>query len=151
LPEDEATETLTVRELTLKHSTDPRCYGCHARIDGYGFALEGYDAIGRQRTRDLADRPIDTDAKVFDGTVVDGADGLRNYLLTTKREVLLQQFCRKLLGYALGRGVLLSDKPLVAEMQAQLRKNDYRFSAAVETIVRSKQFREIRGKDMIDP
>ena len=43
LPEDEATEKLTVRELTLKHSTDPRCYVCHARIDGYGFALEGYD------------------------------------------------------------------------------------------------------------
>ena len=61
---------------------------------------------------------------------------------------MLNQFCRKLLGYALGRGVMLSDKPLLAEMQTQLRKNDYRFTAALETIVRSKQFREIRGKEM---
>lgn len=147
LPEDEATEKLTVRELTQKHSTDPRCYTCHARIDGYGYALEAYDAIGRTRNRDLGDRPIDTRAKVFDGTIIDGADGLRQYLLTTKRDVVLQQFCRKLLGYSLGRSVMLSDKPLIAEMQTQLAKHDYHFSAALETIVQSKQFREIRGKE----
>ena len=148
LPEDEATETLTVRQLTEKHTSDPRCAGCHARMDGYGFALEGYDTIGRARTRDLADRPIDTHAKLFDGTQVEGADGLRDYLLTKKRDVVLRQFCRKLLGYSLGRGVILSDKPLLTEMQRQLSAHDYRFSVAVETIVRSKQFREIRGKEM---
>ncbi|MCC6820847.1 MAG: DUF1592 domain-containing protein [Verrucomicrobia subdivision 3 bacterium] len=147
LPEDEATETLTVRQLTEKHSRDPRCAGCHALIDGYGFALEGYDPIGRARTRDLADRPIDTRATLIDGTPVDGAADLRHYLLTKKREAVLRQFCRKLLGYALGRGVILSDKPLITEMQRQLAAHNYRFSAAVETIVRSKQFREIRGRD----
>jgi hypothetical protein len=149
LPEDEATETLTVRQLTEKHTSDPRCAGCHARMDGYGYALEGYDTIGRARTRDLADRPIDTHAKLFDGTQVEGVDGLRDYLLTKKRDVVLRQFCRKLLGYALGRSVMLSDKPLVTEMQRQLQAHDYRFSAAVETIVRSKQFREIRGRDTV--
>jgi hypothetical protein len=148
LPEEEATETLTVRELTQKHSTDPRCSVCHVRFDGYGFALEGFDAIGRARTRDLGDRPIETRAKVFDGTVVEGADDLRNYLVTKKRDILVRQFCRKLLGYSLGRSVLLSDKPLLAEMQTQLRRNDYRFTIALEMIVRSKQFREIRGKEM---
>ncbi len=150
LPEDEAKETLTVRELTMKHTSDTRCAGCHKRIDGYGYALESYDAIGRRRTRDLADRPIDTHGKLFDGTEVDGADDLRNYLLTQKREVVLNQFCRKLLGYALGRSVMLSDRPLLAEMQTQLSENDYRFSTALDTIVRSKQFREIRGKEMAD-
>ena len=149
LPEEEAAEKLTVRELTMKHSTDPRCSVCHVRFDGYGFALEGYDAIGRARTRDLGDRLIDTRAKVFDGTMVDGADDLRNYLVTTKRDILLRQFCRKLLGYSLGRSVMLSDKPLLTEMQTQLRKSEYRFTAALDTIVRSKQFREIRGKEMV--
>ncbi|MBI4604996.1 MAG: DUF1592 domain-containing protein [Planctomycetes bacterium] len=147
LPEDEAAESLTVRQLVEKHSSDPRCAGCHARIDGYGFALEGYDAIGRVRTKDLGDRPIDTRATLFDGTVVEGADGLREYLLTKKRDVLLGQLCCKLLGYALGRGVMLSDVPLLAEMQHELRDHDYQFSAAVETIVLSRQFREIRGRD----
>jgi hypothetical protein len=57
LPEDEATEQLTVRQLTEKHTSDLRCAGCHARIDAFGFALEKFDAIGRSRERDLGDRP----------------------------------------------------------------------------------------------
>jgi hypothetical protein len=149
LPEDESTETLTVRQLTEKHISDPRCAGCHARFDGFGYALEGYDAIGRLRASDLGGRTIDTHAVLFDGTSVNGAEDLRHYLLTKKRDAVAQQFCRKLLGYSLGRSVILSDRPLLAEMQTQLRKNDYRFTAAVETIVRSKQFLDIRGHDAI--
>lgn len=151
LPEDEADETLTVRELVEKHSSDPQCVTCHRRIDGYGFALEGFDAVGRARTSDLAGRRIETQAELFDGSQVSGFEDLREYLLTRKREVVLQQFCRKLLGYALGRGVLLSDKPLLAQMQQNLSENDFRFSAAVETLLRSQQFRQIRGKDRNDP
>lgn len=148
LPEDEATEELTVRQLTEKHTTDPRCAGCHARIDGFGFALEGFDAIGRRRDRDLGDRPIDTRAKVLDGTEIDGVEGLRDYLLTKRRDAFIRQFSRKLLGYALGRGVQLSDEPLLAEMRSALESNDHRIGALVETIVRSRQFREIRGREM---
>ncbi len=148
LPEDEATETLTVRQLTEKHSSDPKCSGCHMRIDAYGYSLEGFDAIGRRRERDLASRPIDTRAKVMDGSEFDGLDGLREYLLTKRRDAFLKQFCRKLLGYSLGRAVQLSDGPLLTEMREQLKKNDHHITAAIETIVRSRQFREIRGKEM---
>src|SRR5207247_3565125 len=146
LPEDEATEALTVRELTEKHSTDPKCYGCHRRIDPYGYSLEAFDAIGRLRERDLGGRPIETRAKTMDGAEFDGLEGLRDYLLTKRRDAFLKQFCRKLLGYSLGRSVLISDGPLIAQMRDQLKSHDYRISAAIETIVRSKQFREIRGK-----
>jgi hypothetical protein len=148
LPEDEASETLTVRQLTEKHSSDPRCYGCHRRIDPYGYSLEAYDAIGRFREKDLGGRAIDVKTKVMDGSEIDGLDGLRRYLLTTRRDAFLKQFCKKLLGYSLGRGVLLSDAPLINEMREQLKKHDFKLSAAMETIVRSKQFREIRGKEM---
>jgi hypothetical protein len=148
LPEDEAAETLTVRQLTEKHSTDVRCAGCHARIDAFGFALEKFDAIGRARERDLGNRPIDTRAKVLDGSEFDGIDGLRHYLLTKRSDAFLKQFCRKLLGYSLGRAVQLSDQPLLKQMQQDLKASDYHVSAAVEAIVRSKQFREIRGREM---
>ncbi|HXG47642.1 MAG TPA: DUF1592 domain-containing protein, partial [Methylomirabilota bacterium] len=150
LPEDEATETLTVRQLTEKHSSDPKCFGCHRRIDPYGYSLEAYDAIGRFRDKDLGGRPIDVKTKVMDGSEIDGLEGLRNYLLTKRRDAFLKQFCRKLLGYSLGRGVLLSDAPLIDEMREQLKKHDHRVSAAIEAIVRSKQFREIRGREMAD-
>ena len=84
----------------------------------------------------------------MDGAEIEGLDGLRQYLLTERRDAFLKQFCRKLLGYSLGRGVLLSDNPLISEMRDQLKKRDYHINAAIETIVRSKQFREIRGKEM---
>jgi hypothetical protein len=148
LPEDEADSGgLTVRQLVEKHSQDVRCAGCHMRIDPLGHALEGFDAIGRRRDRDLGDRPIDAHATLQDGHEFDGLEGLRQYLLTTRRDSVVRQFCRKLLGYALGRGIQLSDEPLLEEMMQQLETHDDRFSAAVETIVRSRPFREIRGRE----
>ncbi len=39
-----------------------------------------------------------------------------------------------------------SIRPLLSEMRTQLKAKDYRISTAIETIVLSKQFREIRGR-----
>jgi hypothetical protein len=150
LPEDEATESLTVRELTAKHSTDPRCAGCHRRIDPFGFALEKFDAIGRRRERDLGNRPIETSAKTLEGAEFSDIEGLRRYLLVNRHDAFLKQFCRKLLGYSLGRAVQLSDGPLLTEMRTKLKGDDYHISSAIESIVLSKQFRQIRGEDATD-
>jgi hypothetical protein len=125
--------------------SDPKCAVCHKRIDPYGFSLEAFDAIGRYRESDLGGRPIDTQVTAPDGTEFAGLDGLRNYLLSKRRDAFVRQFCRKLLGYALGRAVQLSDDPLLADMQHELEANDYKVGVAVEAIVQSRQFREIRG------
>ena len=147
LPADEtATDGLTVRQLVARHTSDPQCASCHQRIDPFGFALEGFDAIGRRRDTDLAGRPIDTQTTLPDGTEIHGLPGLRDYLLETRRDALLGQFCRKLLGYALGREVQLSDEPLLTEILERLAKNDYRFSVAVRAIVEGDQFCKIRGR-----
>ena len=147
LPEDEtATDGLTVRQLVARHTSVPQCASCHQRIDPFGFALEGFDSIGRRRDTDLAGRPIDTQTKLPDGSEINGLTGLRDYLLKTRRDAFLGQFYRKLLGYALGREVQLSDQPLLTEIEQRLARNDYRFSMAVEMIVQSRQFREIRGR-----
>ena len=76
-------------------------------IDPFGFALEGFDAIGRRRESDLAGRPVDTRTNLPDGTRINGLEGLRDYLLQKRRQAILRQFCRKLLGYALGRSAAL--------------------------------------------
>ena len=149
LPEDEtATDGLTVRQLVAKHTSDAKCSSCHRKIDPFGFALEGYDAIGRHRAVDLANRPVDTKTTLPDGREIDGLSGLRGYLVEARRAEVLRQFCKKLLGYALGRETQLSDEPLLDEMQARLAAHDYRFSVTVETILGSPQFREIRGRDL---
>jgi hypothetical protein len=148
LPDDEAgAEGLTVRQLVEKHVSDPDCAVCHRRIDPYGFSLEAFDAIGRWREKDLGDRPVDSRVTAMDGAEFDGLEGLRSYLLTNRRDAFLRQFCRKLLGYALGRTVQLSDDPLLEDMQRELADHDFKVDAAVETIVRSRQFREIRGME----
>jgi hypothetical protein len=145
LPEDEAAaDQLTVRQLVEKHSSDAKCSVCHQRIDAYGFSLEGYDPIGRKRDKDLAGRPVDITAKAMDGTAFNGIDGLREYLLTKRKDAFERQFLRKLLGYALGRSVQLSDEPLLDDMQAVASKGGT-MSAVVEKIVTSQQFRDVRG------
>jgi hypothetical protein len=146
LPE-EVPADLTERRLTELHSSDPACMKCHQRIDGFGFALEQFDTIGRFRASDKSGHEIDTDVVLPDGTPVNGLDGLRNYLLHTRRDAFLRTFCRRMLGYALGRAVQLSDEPLISDMMEQLATNEYRFSAALGPIVLSPQFQMIRGAD----
>jgi len=135
LPE-EPPAGLSERQLIERHSADPRCAGCHRRIDPFGFALEGFDAIGRARA-------ADTTTTLPDGTAIDGVAGLRDYLATQRRDDVLRQFSRKLLGYALGRSVRLSDEPL---LDAMVSAEGHRAADLVELVVRSPQFRSIRGR-----
>jgi hypothetical protein len=67
--------------------------------------------------------------------------------LTKKKDVVVRLFCKRLLGYALGRAVTLSDQTLVDEMVTELNKPDGKVQAAVQAIVRSPQFRMIRGSE----
>jgi hypothetical protein len=139
---DAVPENLTARQLIELHSSAPGCATCHRKIDPYGFALEQFDTLGRSRSE-----AADTHATLIDGKQIEGLTGLRDYLLTDRREDFVRQFCRKLLGYALGREVQLSDEPLIDEMYDKLKADRFRVSIAVEAIVTSRQFRDIRGQD----
>ncbi len=136
LPEDLPSD-LTERQLIERHSSDPQCASCHRRIDPYGFALEGFDAIGRLRQ-------ADTETILYDGTPVADMADLRDYLLRDKRAAFLKQFSRKLVGYALGRSVQLSDQPLI---EAMIESGDPTFADVVVTIVQGQAFRHIRGQE----
>jgi hypothetical protein len=133
-------EGLTERQLIERHSSAPECARCHAKIDAYGFALEGFDAIGRARAG------TETGAVLPDGGRVEGLPGLRDYLVRERRDDVVRQFCKKLLGFSLGRAVMLSDEPLIDEMMAALAADGYRVGTAVEKIVTSRQFRDIRNQ-----
>jgi len=150
IAEEEAGAKLTVRQQVEMHSKAPQCAVCHIRVDPFGFALEKYDPIGRLRTKDLGGLAVDTKAKLKDGTEFEGIDGLRNYLLTQKKDVIVRLFCRKLLGYALGRQTILSDTALLDQMVAELKKGDGKVSAAMAAILHSPQFRMIRGADRVE-
>jgi hypothetical protein len=150
LPETETGNGgLTMRQVVEKHVSVPQCAVCHQRIDPFGFALEKYDPIGRLREKDLGGLPVDSQVKLRDGTEFEGIEGLRNYLLTQKKDTIARLFFRRLLGYALGRSVILSDQLLIDQMMTEMQK-DGGVSNAVLAIVQSEQFRMIRGSSYSD-
>jgi hypothetical protein len=149
LPENAVAALLSMRQLTEQHVSDPSCAVCHARFDPYGFALENFDGIGRWREKDRGGNPIDSRAKIADGPEIEGIAGLRNYIVGKRRDAFVKQFCRKLLGYALGRSVQFSDETLLKSMKSQLAAHGYRVDTAIEAIVQSPQFREIRGRQVV--
>jgi len=146
LPEDENAGEGTVREMVARHTRVPECATCHVRIDPFGFALEKYDPIGRFRAKDLGGRPVDVSVELKDGTKFEGLEGLRTWLLEKRRKDVERTFSQKLLGYALGRAVTLSDQPLIDEMVAGLEQGGP-LSGALRTVVASRQFRYHRAAE----
>ena len=84
----------------------------------------------------------------MDGSKFTGFTGLRDYLKKNEPQ-FLTQLTRKLLGYALGRQTLPSDKKLLQQMQASLKANNRKFSAAVLEIVKSRQFLNRRAEPSV--
>ena len=59
----------------------------------------------------------------------------------------MRGFSSKLLAYALGRSLALSDDLLIREMAAKLGKKGCCFETAIESIVTSRQFLNKRGRE----
>jgi len=66
--------------------------------------------------------------------------------LRKQRSSFDRNLSAKLLGYALGRSAMVSDRPLLDQMVASLKK-DNRFSALITRIVSSPQFRFQRRQE----
>jgi hypothetical protein len=143
------TKGKSIRELLALHTENATCARCHQRFDSVGLSMEGFDAIGKSRTKDLAGRPIDNLVRLPSGKSAHGIPEFSSYLVAERKDEFTRTLCKKLLGFALGRSLELSDRALIEKMMDELKKNDYRFTCLVETIVLSPQFRTQRGKDYI--
>ena len=149
LPKDESNlGELSLPQLLARHRHHKACAGCHDRFDSIGVAFEGYGLIGERRELDLGGRPVEAKALFPDGTERTGIDGLRKYVTQTRRDEIIDNLCRKLLSYALGRSLLLSDKSTLDAMKQKLAEDDYRFQSLVEAIVTSPQFLNKRGEEL---
>ena len=145
IPADDQTfNGLTLRERLAQHKRNATCANCHLRIDPLGFPLEGYDAVGRTRQAYADGKPVDVTGEFADKTTIVGTDGLLKYLHTQDKQVATTM-SRKMLGYALGRTVMASDRPLIREMIASGGRAT--FSDLAVKIVTSRQFRYHVGDD----
>jgi len=138
------TKALTVREMIAKHRASPTCSSCHAVMDPLGFALENFDATGKWRDRDrFAGTVIDSSGELPDGTPLKGPDDLRNALLR-RPEQFVQTFTERLLMYAMGRKLEYYDMPTVRRIVRGAAHDNYKFSALVQAIVQSEEFKKHR-------
>ncbi|MFO1063390.1 MAG: DUF1592 domain-containing protein [Pirellulales bacterium] len=141
LPSDEAAlGTLTLRETLAKHREHKSCAGCHNRFDSLGLAFENFGPIGERRERDLAGNKVDTRAVFPSGDEGEGPAGLKAYVDAHRRQDFIDNLSRKLLSFALGRTLLLSDELLVDELRRGAADKDARMSDMIRTIVLSPQF-----------
>jgi hypothetical protein len=135
---------MTVFERLESHKRNPTCASCHVRIDPMGFPLEKYDSVGRFREKYSDGKSIRDASAMPDQTQIAGVDGLLDYLKAQEPQVL-KTMTYKLLGYALGRTVMLSDQPLVERLTKA--GGQATFSELVSEIAMSRQFRYRREKD----
>ena len=134
----------TLRQQMEAHRKNPACANCHAKMDGLGFGLENFDAIGGFRTKD-GNAAIDSSGELPGNVKFTGPAELKNVLLS-KKDLFVKCLTEKMLTYAIGRGLEFYDRRAVDAITAAVAKQDYRFSALVTEIVKSDPFRMRRGK-----
>jgi hypothetical protein len=138
-------KALTVRQLMAKHRASPACASCHAVMDPLGFALENFDATGMWRDKDrFANTVIDSAGELPDGTKINGPEDLRNALLR-RPDQFVQTFTENLMTYSMGRIRQYYDMPTVRKIVHDAAAKDYKFSAIVQAVVKSDQFRTRRA------
>ncbi len=149
LPADEAKMDLPLRQMLERHRANPSCAACHARFDSFGLAFEAFGPVGRRRTYDLGGRPVDARAAFPGGVEGEGLQGIRQYIRDHRQDDFVDGFSSKLLAYALGRSLALSDDLLIEVIGRELADDGYRFETVIESIVTSRQFLNKRGRELL--
>ncbi len=135
---------LSVRQRMEEHRKNPACNSCHRVIDPLGLALENFDVTGAWRYRD-GDALIDSNGDLYDGTKMQGPQGLRDAMLK-HADVFTLSFTESLMTYGLGRRVEHYDMPAIRTIVRDAAKADYRMSQFVLGVVKSSAFQMGRAE-----
>lgn len=134
----------SIRTQLEQHRENAACAQCHRLIDPPGFALEGFDPIGRSRNFYDAQRriPIDTAGVLPDSTEFAGIADLRS-ALAAREDVFVRNITLQLLTYALGRLPGPQDQATITSL---LRRHfdehgDFRLQDLILSITSSTAFR----------
>jgi hypothetical protein len=113
-------------------------------MDPMGFAMEGFDAIGRYRTKD-GPIPLDFTGQLVDGGKFDGPVQLRQQLMRYSPR-FVQALTERLMVYALSRGIEYSDIPVARKVVARAAAKGNHFSELILGIVESQPFQMNRAE-----
>lgn len=138
--------SLTVRQRLELHRKEPTCASCHAKLDGYGMALENYDAIGAWRTHQDGEglpghlrRPLDPSGSLKSGRTFSTLKEYKQALLA-ERDRFGRAFVTTALTYALTRPVGVIDADAVDEIYKQLENDEFRVHSVIHAITQSRLF-----------
>ncbi len=132
----------TIRDQLEKHRASATCRSCHRQIDPPGFALENFDAIGRWRGHYQKDKvavPVDASGQ-FGATEFKDVSGFKKALLEN-RDQFARCLVEKLLIHALGRELVVTDRPFVRQIVEASAARDYRLRDLVLLCAESEIFR----------
>ncbi|NND33043.1 MAG: DUF1592 domain-containing protein, partial [Saprospiraceae bacterium] len=141
---DSGTDEMDVRGLLEMHRASPACAGCHQKMDPIGFAMENFDAIGRWREHYKGEIKIDASAMMESGEKINGPVDLRK-ILASEQEKFAENFSRKMLSYALGRGVAFTDSQIIKDLTQGLLENNFNSDQLVFNLINSYSFRHRRS------
>ena len=147
--------TKTIREELSRHRTIESCNTCHHKIDPLGFALENYDAIGQYRENYASKTTsnqkknkkktkqvtlaVDASGDWPNGESFAGIIEFKQHMLQRKEQFA---FCltEKLMTYACGRVMGVSDKKEIQSVVETAAQGDYRFKDLIHQITRTQAF-----------
>jgi hypothetical protein len=130
----------TVRDQLVKHREMATCAQCHNKIDPLGFALENFDAIGAWRTDYTKQAAIDPSGKLPSGEKFATFSEFRN-LMKERHEQFTHCLSEKLLTYAIGRELGISDRPGVDSIVQELQQDDKGLHDLITLVVLSDTFK----------
>ena len=130
---------LTLKQRLENHRSQPACHSCHARIDPWGIAFEEFDATGARRT-EVQGKPVDAVAELYNRRVLDGAEGLKRYLLEERQDQFVVAITAKVSAFALGRPLTFADRVQVEAVSRQLRQRGDGLGDLVQLLCASELF-----------
>ena len=131
--------SLTIRDQMEKHRTDPTCAECHRKIDPLGFGLENFDAIGRYRSTYRPRKIIDASGILPGGKEFKDL-GEFMWHFREQESKFTRALTNKLMEYALGRQLEISDRPEIDRILDKIINADLGFRDLVNEVVMSDLF-----------
>lgn len=138
-PDTPGFEKLTLQQQLAVHRDHDSCRDCHRGIDPFGIPFEHYGAAGLREERRRG-RPIDAASTLPDGTVVDGVEDLRRWILTARRDEFAAALVEHLFAWALGREVHFGDAADLAAICELAAADGHGLRSVVRRIVESPAF-----------
>ncbi len=138
---------LSIREQLEIHRQKEACASCHRGIDPWGIALENFDAVGlwrdevrRKVGKKFETLPVIATDLLPGGVRLDGVDILKHHLVTERKDDFAKALVTRLLTYAIGRRLELSDQKAVDDITSKFAADDYRLRSLMQKVVASEPF-----------